>query len=149
MGQLDQIGPNLGQIGPKQPILKVETQDFGSCMFLKVITPLSAYIKLLEPAPVTKWVKWTKLVKCLAKIGPNWAKTANFESRDPRLWVKYIFENNHYFQCIYQNTWAYNSDRMGQMDQVRSNVWSKLSKKAKLDMSTYFDHRDLPFWLKP
>ena len=28
--QMDQIGPNLGQIGPKQPIFKVETQDFGS-----------------------------------------------------------------------------------------------------------------------
>jgi hypothetical protein len=69
MGQLDQIGPNLGQIGPKQPILKVETRDFGSCTFLKVITTLSAYIKLLEPTPVTKWVNWTKL-------GQNWAKSA-------------------------------------------------------------------------
>ena len=24
---MDQIGPNMGQIGPKQPILEVETQD--------------------------------------------------------------------------------------------------------------------------
>ena len=27
--QMDQIGPNLGQIGPKQPIFKVETRDIG------------------------------------------------------------------------------------------------------------------------
>ena len=27
---VDQIGPNLGQIRPKQQILKVETRDFGS-----------------------------------------------------------------------------------------------------------------------
>ena len=26
---MDQIGPNLGQIGPQQPILKVETQTAG------------------------------------------------------------------------------------------------------------------------
>jgi hypothetical protein len=41
----------------------------GHSTFLKVITTLSAYIKLLEPTPVTKWVNWTKL-------GQNWAKSA-------------------------------------------------------------------------
>ena len=35
--------------------------------FLKVITTVSAYMKLLEPTPVTKWVKWTKFGPQLAK----------------------------------------------------------------------------------
>ena len=71
----DQIGRNLGQIGPKQPILKVKTRDLNSSTFLKVITTVSAYIKLLEPTPVTKCVNWTKfgpnLGQIWAKFGPN------------------------------------------------------------------------------
>ena len=46
-------------------------------MFLKVITTVSAHLKLLEPTPLTKWAKWTK-------FGPNLDKRANFESRDPK-----------------------------------------------------------------
>ena len=57
--------------------------------FLKVITTDSAQIKLLEPTPVTKWVKWTKIGPKLGqnwgKIGPKLGQTANFESRNPRL----------------------------------------------------------------
>ena len=61
--------------------------DSPSSTFLKVITTVSAYMKLLEPTPVTKWVKWTKLCQIWARFGPNQPTTANFESRDPRLWV--------------------------------------------------------------
>jgi hypothetical protein len=35
----------------------------GHSMLLKVITTISAYIKLLEPTLVTKWVKWAKLAQ--------------------------------------------------------------------------------------
>ena len=41
-------------------------------MFLKVITTVSAYIKLLDPTPATKWVNWTKVGQIWAKFGPNW-----------------------------------------------------------------------------
>jgi hypothetical protein len=55
------FGPNLGQIGPKKPILKIETRDFGSLYVLRVFTTTSALIRLFELTPVTKWVKWTKI----------------------------------------------------------------------------------------
>ena len=61
------FGPNLGHIGPKQPISKVETKEFGSL---------------------------------------------------------YIFENTHHYQCTYQNTWAYTSDKMGQLDQNWVKSWA-------------------------
>ena len=62
------FGPTLGQIGPNQPILKVNS------MPLKIITTVSAYIKLLELTPVPNWVKWTKVGSNLGQIRPNFAK---------------------------------------------------------------------------
>ena len=35
-------GPNLCQIGPKQPIFKIETWDMAYCMFLRILAPTSA-----------------------------------------------------------------------------------------------------------
>ena len=67
----------MGQIGPKQPILKVKT--LGHSTFLKIITTVSAYVKLLEPTPVTKWVKWTKLGQIWVKFEPNWPKRAQLD----------------------------------------------------------------------
>ena len=79
MGQMDQIGsnvwPKLGQTGPKQPILKVETQDFGLSTFLKIITTFNAYIKIFELTAVIEWVKWTKSGQM---FGQNWPKNPNW-----------------------------------------------------------------------
>jgi hypothetical protein len=62
MGQMDIIWAKFGPIGPKRPILKNRNPRLLLIStFLKVITTVSAYIKLLEPTPVTK----------LAKIGPK------------------------------------------------------------------------------
>jgi hypothetical protein len=66
---IDQIGPNLGQIGPKQPIFKVETLAY--CTFLRILTTTSAYIGFFELTPVKIWVKWTKIGSI---VGPNLAQ---------------------------------------------------------------------------
>ena len=42
----------------------------GHSMLLKIITTVSAYIKLLEPTPVTKWFIWTKV---RSNLGHIWA----------------------------------------------------------------------------
>ena len=58
---MDQIwvkfGPNLAK---RANFESRDPETLGHSTFLKVITTVSAYMKLLEPAPVTKWVKWTK-----------------------------------------------------------------------------------------
>ena len=64
----------MNQIWAKQKCLakraNFESRDpetLGHNTFLKVITTVSAYMKLLEPTPVTKWVKWTKFGPQLAQ----------------------------------------------------------------------------------
>ena len=42
--------------------------------FLKVITTVSAYIKLLEPTPMTKWAKFGPTRANLGQLGPSRAK---------------------------------------------------------------------------
>jgi hypothetical protein len=65
----------------------------GHSTFLKVITTVSAYIKLLEPTPVTKWVNWTKLGHFWAKFWPNWIGV-------PILIVETCtFGSRHRFEC--------------------------------------------------
>ena len=46
----------MGQIGPKQPIFKVETRDFGLLYIFENTHSTIAYIRILELTPVTKWV---------------------------------------------------------------------------------------------
>ena len=82
---MDQIGPNWGQIGPKQPILKVETRDFTNSTDLKISTTVSAYIKLLDPTPATKWVNWTKLGQIWAKLD----RSTYFDQRDLHFWHRF------------------------------------------------------------
>ena len=76
------------------------------------------------------------------QIGPNRAQEANFENRDPRLWLIVRFESIHHYQRIDKIIWAYTSDKMGQMDQNWDKCWAKISqiwlKIAKLDRITFF-----------
>jgi len=84
-------GPYLGQIGWKQPILKVDTQEFPSyygtdkthhcqCIYQIIWACTSNKISQMDQIGSNLGQIW-------AKFGPNQAKTANFESRYPRLWV--------------------------------------------------------------
>jgi hypothetical protein len=68
----------------------------GHSTFLKVITTLSAYIKLLEPTPVTKWVNWTKLGQIWAKFGPNWP---NWIGVPISIIETCPFGSSHRFEC--------------------------------------------------
>ena len=65
---MDQIwvkfGPNLAK---RANFKSRDPETLGHSRFLKVITTVSAYMKLLEPTPVTNWVKWTKFGPQLAK----------------------------------------------------------------------------------
>jgi hypothetical protein len=67
--------------------MKADTQEFGSYYASeKKITIVSAYIKLHEPASITKMGQmdqsWAKFGPNLAKIGqkePNWIGVPNFK----------------------------------------------------------------------
>ena len=79
---MDQIGPNLGQIGPKQPIFKIETQDVG---LLYVFENTHHYQCIHE-------IIWAynsenlgqvdqNWVNCWAKFEPNWPKRVKLDPR--------------------------------------------------------------------
>ena len=91
---MDQIGLNLGQIGHKQPIFKVETQDIGllyvfenthhnQCIHKIIWAYTSENLGQVDQSLVNYW----------AKIEPNWPKRAQmdrstyFDCREPRLWL--------------------------------------------------------------
>ena len=88
------FGPSLGQIGPKQPIFKVETIDIGllynfenthhyQCVHKIICAYTSENLGQVDQ----NWVN------CWAKIEPNWPKRAQmdrstyFDRREPRLWL--------------------------------------------------------------
>ena len=50
-------------------------------MLLKIFTTVSAYIKLLEPTPVTKWVIWTKVG---SNLGHIWVKSVQNYQNQPK-----------------------------------------------------------------
>ena len=69
------FGPSLGQIGPKQPIFKVETRDFGSLYVFEnthhyqcIHNIIWAYTSRNLGQVDQNWVK------CWAKFEPNWAQ---------------------------------------------------------------------------
>ena len=62
---------------------EVQSLTFGYTKFLKVITTASTYIKLVEPTPVTKWVKWTKFGQNLDK---NWPKQPILKVETQNFW---------------------------------------------------------------
>ena len=67
-------------------------------MPLKIITTVSAYIKLLELTPVPNWVKWTKVGSNLGQIQPehNWAKIVPNLIRVPMVIVKSCLFGSRY-----------------------------------------------------
>ena len=69
------FGPSLGQIGPKQPIFKVETRDFGSLYVFENTHHYQCIHNIIWA--YTRWnlgqvdQNW---VNCWAKFEPNWAQ---------------------------------------------------------------------------
>ena len=57
---MDQIWAKPKFLAKRANFESRDPETLGHNTFLKVITTVSAYMKLLEPTPVTKWVKWTK-----------------------------------------------------------------------------------------
>ena len=58
------FGPSLGQIGPKQPIFKVETRDFGSLYVFENTHHYQCIHKII----------WAYTSKNLGQVDQNWAK---------------------------------------------------------------------------
>ena len=69
---MDHIGPNFGQIAPKQPIFKVETQDIG-LLYVFVNTHLYKCIHEIIWAYTSENLDQVdqNWVNCLAKFGPK------------------------------------------------------------------------------
>ena len=67
------VWTKLGQIwdksGPNSQFLKKRPETLALCMFLRIPTTTSAYIRLFELTTVTEWVNWTKNGP---NIGPKW-----------------------------------------------------------------------------
>ena len=77
------FGPSLGQIGPKQPIFKVETRDFGSlyvfenthhyqCIHKIIWAYTSENLGQVDQNWVNCWAKFEPNWAQKSPIGPNW-----------------------------------------------------------------------------
>ena len=72
---MDHIGPNLGQIAPKQPIFKVETQDIG-LWYVFVNTHLYKCIHYLS---LHKWPNGSIGAKLGQLLGQIWPKRVELD----------------------------------------------------------------------
>ena len=61
------FGPSLGQIGPKQPIFKVETRDFGSLYVFENTHHYQCIHKII-------WFIWAYTSDKMGQWDQNWAK---------------------------------------------------------------------------
>ena len=105
------FGPSLGQIGPKQPIFKVETRDFGS---LYVFENTHHYQCIHDI--IWAYTRWNlgqvdqNWVHCWAKFEPNWTqldRSTYFDRRDLPLGSRHSFDYYDHPQGISEVTLKY------------------------------------------